>query len=220
MNGSLGPRRRTTRLSVAALVVTVAVVAVGLLTQSSDQPTAGQRPVASPRPSPSTDLSVLRLDRAPFCPLIGLGAVRRALGGAVLRAQHYDSGDRASIAPGVTDVAHEYGCRYDGVGGTAARAWLFAAPVQRTDATDLVRRAGRTPGCHVVQAAAFGDPSVATTCALHGPARVSMTLSGLFGDSWLSCQVTDPGRTASASLRRRSEAWCRAVVTTIATDAP
>jgi hypothetical protein len=132
-----------------------------------------------------------------------------ALGGPVTRTEHYDSGDRVRLAPGLSDVAHEYNCGYLSATGATARAWVFAAPVGRSAALGLVRESPGGVWCRQVSGGpGFGRPSATSVCrAATGRATV-VTLRGLFGTSWLSCQLTVPGSAGAADAVRRAERWC------------
>ena len=64
------------------------------------------------------------------------------------RRTAYRNGQSAELAPGLEDVAHEYGCRIEGAGAAReVRAWLFAPPVTRSRATDLVDEAAGRASC-------------------------------------------------------------------------
>jgi hypothetical protein len=132
-----------------------------------------------------------------------------ALGGAPVRSARWRNGQRAALAPGVSDVAHEFGCRWAGRRGAAASAWVFAPPVTRGEARRLRADALAVPGCRAVPGVPrFGRPTVAVRCTDHGATTVA--LHGLFGDAWLSCSVTAPTR-SSTGLVDRSEQWCVSV---------
>jgi hypothetical protein len=218
------PRRRLRRVAVVlvALLATGAVVYGGL---RGDAPvprgaaTPSRTPAPTPTPLSSLDLSGLPIARAPFCDAIDRDDVVTALGGPVSRTSNYDSGDRATLAAGLTDVAHEYNCGYAAANGTRARAWVFAAPVTTSTGRNLARESTRGIGCRpVVGGPQFGTPSVATRCRTTSPAGVAVTLRGLFGDAWLSCELSTPGpgRGASdAATVRRAEQWCVRLATSL-----
>jgi hypothetical protein len=149
--------------------------------------------------------------RGPFCDRLGPSAVESALDGAATTSQEYGNGDLATLAPGVDDVAHEFGCRHRR-GVTEARAWLFAPPVTPARGRDLVAELRRSGGCSVdPEAPDFGSPSVAALCTTERTATASYR--GLFGDAWLSCSIT----VRVAGLDRpelfdRTGRWCVEVV--------
>ena len=201
-------------LAAVAALVTASVVVSGLGSEPDQRPAATPTPTPTPTPVRDVDLSGLPIPRVRFCDLIGDSALPRALGGTVTKQAHYDSGDRAELAPGVTDVSHEYSCTFVGVTGAEARAWVFAAPMRPATAQPLVRQVSQAQGCRTVRGGpTYGHPSVTTLCAVHGPAT-QVTLRGLFGDAWFSCELTRPGR-AEFRTRRLAEQWCVHVATTL-----
>jgi hypothetical protein len=206
-----------------ALVATGAVVYVGL---RADVPVPRQAATPSPTPTATStplaglDLSGLPIERAPFCDAIDPDDVVTALGGPVSRTSNYDSGDRATLATGLTDVAHEYNCGYSAATGTQARAWVFAAPVTEGTARSLARELTGGTGCRpVLGGPQFGTPSAATRCQTSSPKGVVVTLRGLFGDAWLSCQLSTPASgvaaTGASVTERRAEQWCVRLATTL-----
>ncbi len=143
-------RRRTARrllLLAVVLAVTVGVVYVGIRDRTTG-PTGAEgsspSPSSTPSPSSSVDLSDLPIERGAFCDQLDQRNVEDALGGPVSDTSHYDSGDRVALAPGVTDVSHEYDCTFEAADGTEARVWVFAEPV--TPAVGRHDRRGRPLG--------------------------------------------------------------------------
>lgn len=154
------------------------------------------------------DASKAVVQRVPFCDRVHPEAVREALGGeGTLTA--YGNGESTTTLPGGADVAHEYGCVFSGPGGVQARGWLFVPPVTAARARELVRTAV-TSGC-TAQAGAepYGDPSVAVLCTSRNGSTLSFR--GLFGDAWLACSLTDPGRVTPEELLETTGRWCVAV---------
>jgi hypothetical protein len=216
------PRRRLRRVAVAlvALLATGAVVYGGLradapLPRRAATPSGTPAPTATP--FSSLDLSGLPIARAPFCDAIDQDDVVTALGGPVSRTSNYDSGDRATLATGLTDVAHEYNCGYASANGTQARAWVFAAPVTTSTGRTLAREPTGGSGCRpVADGPRFGTPSAETRCRTASPTGVAVTLRGLFGDAWLSCQLSTPASGPGATgTVRRAEQWCVRLATTL-----
>ncbi|NUS53034.1 MAG: hypothetical protein HOQ22_18595 [Nocardioidaceae bacterium] len=84
-------------------------------------------------------------------------------------------------------------------------------------ATSIARDNRRQPRCRELGGAppTFGSPAAATRCDLRRPERTAVTLSGLFGDAWFSCQVTAPAPTSPVETTRRTEQWCVRVATTL-----
>lgn len=162
----------------------------------------------------NVDLSKLPIRRGPFCTLLDDTSLSTALGAEVSRTAHYDNGDRAQLVPGVTDVSHEYNCSFYAASGAQARAWVFAEPVRRREARALAREGAHASGCRLVDGkATFGRPTSTKACRRHGAAEV--TMRGLFGDAWFSCQLTVPGHPGVSRSVRRTERWCVHVAETV-----
>jgi len=225
MGSRRAPRRKRSvpvwLLPVAALAVLAlaGVVAFGMsLSDQPDTPAATPRPSSTPTPVRQVGLAKMPIPRARFCDWIGDSAIREALHGAISQQANYNSGDRVEIVPGVTDVAHEYNCTFTGVSGAQARAWVFAPPVAPGTARDLARTARHQSGCTTLSGGPrFGAPTVTTSCPAHlsdGTKVTQVTMSGLFGQSWFSCQLSAPRGTASG-IRHDAERWCVHVATTL-----
>jgi len=174
--------------------------------RSSTQTTRGATPVEA------VDFGAMTVPRAPFCELIEPAATEKALGGPVRDTLHYDNGDRAEVAPGVTDVAHEYNCTFTGAGSASARAWVFARPVDAEFAARLADGVRSQDGCSIPAGLEFGTPNVTTLCPQQNGSRLS--IHGLFDDAWLSCEVT-LGDVDPAVVRERGERWCAHVATAV-----
>ncbi len=206
-------------LVAVALLATGGVVYAGLQSGEPGRPSASRpTPTASPTPTPlaSLDLSGLPIQRAPFCDTLDKGDVEDALGGPVSRTAHYDSGDRVALATGLTDVSHEFDCTFDAATGAQARAWVFAEPVTVPAGRAIVAETGQEKGCTVVgKGPTFGTPSIRTLCRTGTPASQVVTLRGLFGDAWLTCQLSTPGATGGDQTVQRAEQWCVRVATTL-----
>ncbi len=171
------------------------------------------RPEPAPEPATSTPLAevatgTIAVARVDLCPRIAPAAVEEALGSAPTTSERWANGERARLAPGVTDVAHEFGCRWT-AGGTTARAWVFAPPVTPGRAELLRRAAGRAPGCEPVpDAPRFGSRDVAVRCSEDD--REVTAFHGLFGDAWLSCSLETTH--AAPDLLDRTGRWCVAAL--------
>ena len=185
-------------------------------------------PVPSPAPPPSASASPTPLDafdstrvtvaRAGFCGLVPADAIEAALGANAVSEATYGNGQRAELAVGLRDVAHEYGCTWTAADGTQARAWVFAPPVPADDARTLSRTLGDRAGCTTPDAPAFGRPSVATLC--RAGRGTTATYAGLFVDAWLSCSLRETGpRRAQQGLLRRTGLWCVDLATALDTGA-
>lgn len=211
--------RQTALVLLAALVLTAAAVYVGVQTTGPDQTKGSGSPgKSSPTPLSSVDLSGLPIARSSPCDRIDQDDAATALGEPVSVAERYRPGDRVNLGRGLRDVSHEFGCTYDAGDGAEARVWLFAQPVNRTVASRIVREARTEKGCRpAADGAAFGSPTVTTTCATAQPRGRSVTLRGLFGDAWLSCQLTLPadGSDGVADAETRAQRWCLTVATAV-----
>lgn len=190
-----------------ALLTTGAGVGVGTLLLDADEPTSSGPPSFSTTPLESFDTSLVTVPRASFCDSVDPRQVEAALGGEPVDAQSYDSGEEVTLTEGVTDVAHEFGCAWIGADRSEARAWVFAPPVDAQRAQGLVREAGRQQDCLASADPAYGSPSVGLLCTGETGRRASY--QGLFGDAWLTCELTseDP-EVGGAELLRRTGAWC------------
>jgi hypothetical protein len=202
------------RLAVLAALLTLVVTLAGCTGDTSSTPSAAPTTQAADRGTALSDLdtSALVVRRAPFCDLVDPDAVARALGEEPTDVSAHRSGQRTRIDDGtgtaVTDVVHEFGCTWS-AGGSRAEAWVFVPPVTRDRARTLVDLARKTTGCRVLPgAAAYGDPSLATTCRLD--AGIQVGYRGLFGDAWLACTLTTPGG-QQEELTDQAGRWCAAV---------
>jgi hypothetical protein len=209
------------RRIIGATLLTAALALPGC-TSSPDEPAAA--PTTTPRPTGAhLDLSRLPVHRSEFCHVLGRDDVAQALGGSVLATGHYGNGQEAELSPGYVDVAHEYACVYEGIGGSTARTWVFARPVEAAEARALVRLERRREDCAYPQSVRFGTPGLTSVCEVPGetagePVQFRARLSGLFGDTWVGCEVTEPLGRATAAVHRgdvvqRAEQWCTEVVT-------
>jgi hypothetical protein len=190
------------------LVVALLVLAP-LLAGCSGSDDASPEPTARPTPIAKLDVAAVRLARAEFCDRLPGATVEAALGGKPDSDDSWGNGDPIPNASGESgDVGHELGCAWTGPSGAAARAWVFARPVDAAFAGALVRQAGQQPDCTARQTAEFGSPAVLQSCTLPGDVQ-RVRRAGLFGDTWLTCEVS--GR-SDPSLARRTDRWCAAVV--------
>lgn len=196
-------RRRVAAGLSAALLVLLAGCSGG-----GEAEEAGE---VGPSPTPTTlaevDAAGVEVPRLEFCGLVPDAAVAAALG------SEPESGDaRAPGDPAEPDgpSLQEVGCtwRADGV---VARAWVFAQPVGEAQAGRVVSAAEDRRGCRTetpAAAAAYGDPSVVQRCGGDGRGQ-RVRYAGLFGDSWLTCELQGRG------VADRAEAWCVSVLTSL-----
>ena len=103
------------------------------------------------------------------------------------------------------------GCAWTGAGGAAARAWVFARPVDASSADEIVRAAGRQADCSAEPTPVFGAPALLQNCKLAG-GLVRARRAGLFGDTWLTCEVTAPAATPEKQRTSTLDSWCATVV--------
>jgi hypothetical protein len=161
--------------------------------------------------TPLEDLDTRRLvvPRGPFCDRIDPEAVTLALGEEPAHVSAYRSGQRISISDDVTDVVHEFGCRWT-VDGSTAEAWVYAPPVAKRRATALARDVTDGSKCLRATTPHFGRPSA--SCASRHAEGVTMRYQGLFGDAWLTCSLT-LGEGDREMVADRASRWCAAVAT-------
>jgi hypothetical protein len=199
------------RLLLAAAATVVAVGGGIVVLDGNETPPEG--PASASTPLTSFDTSQVTILRTGFCDRVADTAVAEALRTGPERDVSYGNGDRVRLAAGVRDRAHEYGCSWR-AGGRSAEAWVFAPPVTRATARDLLRRARATEGCEPVpDAPAYGVPSAGLVCTTGRSQEVSFR--GLFGDAWLVCSIgshdVSAGQGADTAVDRAGR-WCVAVV--------
>ena len=198
----------------------VAIVLSLLVTGGEDpEPQTTPRPSTTPSATPTeaptvaladVDTRTTAVTRDTFCAAVDPGAVESALGRPPTAATQYADGQRTTLAGGVRDISHEFGCTWT-ASKVSARAWVFAPPVSSRTAAGLVRDARREDGCRAIAGAPdFGSPSIALRCRTDRGVQASYR--GLFGDAWVTCVVGDrrPGR--GADVVERAEQWCVAVL--------
>lgn len=199
------PSSRRPRAVPAAVRVAVGTLVLALaLSGCTDEQQVASPP--APTPIAELDAASLKLPRIEFCSLLPRSAPTRALGGKPDAETAYGNGDEVEL-PGVgTDVGHEIGCTWSTESGSAARAWVFARPVDAQLARTVIASGRRTPGCRTVPGPAFGEPSATQRCTLPGGVH-RVRHSGLFERTWLTCELAAPG-TERAGLRARTDRWC------------
>jgi hypothetical protein len=189
-------------------IVAMALALSGCLTLAACSGSGGTPAPRTTAPTPiaKLDVSSVRLARAAFCDQVPTSAVRRALGTDAADTSSWKAGDPAPTG-GSGDVAHEFGCSWNGTGSTVVRAWVFARPVSADLARQVQRQAARAATCTLTPTTTFGSPSYLRECtALQGVAQVRR--AGLFGDTWLTCELVAP----ADRPRERLDSWCAAVV--------
>jgi hypothetical protein len=198
-------------VAVAVIAVAVGYAVVRVLGSQDDGSSPGA--TASRTPLARVDVSGLTVARTSPCDDVDRGGVEDALGDPVAVSERYQPGDRVRLSGSLRDVSREFGCTYRDAGGAEARLWVFEQPVDRSTAAGIVRDEGAKKGCRVVRGGpAFGSPRLTTSCPAQAQGR-SIAERGLFGDAWLTCQLTVPAGDAGADPVRRTQRWCVDVVT-------
>lgn len=170
-------------------------------------------PPAEKGPTPIAAYGSPALSRIAFCDLVPDEAVTTALGGPSEESRSWDNGDKARVAAGTGpggDIVHEQGCEWtrgSGPAATVARAWVFARPVAAAFAAEMIAEAGTRKGCAAGTPPAFGSPSLLQTCPV-GRQRERVRHAGLFGDTWLACEVAGA---RTDGVPERAGAWCVSV---------
>lgn len=197
-------------LFVAAVATAAAVAGGVVLAGPEEQPVAAPPPEAPAVTLAEIDTTTIAANRADFCAGIADEEVVAALGAEATQETSYANGERAELAPGTSDVAHEFGCTWTAADGGIARGWVFAPPVTADRARTLTQAALTARRCQRLAAATFGTPSAVTSCTARGTREVSYR--GLLGDAWLTCTLSGPASTPAADLEARASRWCAAVV--------
>jgi hypothetical protein len=194
-----------------AIALGATALAVGIGVAVADVPDAAAPRTSAPSvPLTEFDTTELVAQRAAFCDDLPEAAVTEALGEKSVDQAAYAGGDRAELTGGVRDIAHEFGCSWQGPDGSVARAWLFVPPVTPAAAGSLVTAARKGKGCTVdAGAPAYGVPSVALVCQTAG--QRARSYRGLFGDAWLTCELSTPAAVPAAALEDRAGRWCVSV---------
>lgn len=203
------------RLPAVVLAGSGALALAGCSTTS----TPAQPPPAPPTPITRLNTAAMAIPRIDFCSLLPRTAVRKALGTRRWDLHRRGNGDTTTVGAEdqrTTDVVAEHGCSWRAGGGLLARAdaWVFARPVDDQLAREVVRQSRHEHGCRDVDGPRFGDPTLTQVCRLGTQTRVRH--AGLFGDTWLTCQVTD--QAATTELQDRADAWCVQVVNALNTN--
>lgn len=203
--------RSAVRILIGAVVLTAIAVGVGVLTLKDDKP---ETPKVKGDLS-TADTTTMHVRRGAFCDRVPTADATEALGGAASEKKAYGDGDQTAISSGVSDVAQEYGCIWTGPEGsaTSARAWVFAPPVTLDWATQMTKSVPK--GCKAAPTPAYGKPSVALTCT-DAKKQPKVAFRGLFGDAWLSCELTGKAGEATATLQKRASRWCLVTATAAA----
>ncbi len=205
--GSPRVRARTAAVSGA---VSAALAGLLLITacSGSDDPA----PKATATAIADLDTGSMNLVRVGFCDLVPVEAVTAALTGPSTDLQEWGNGDAPPMDDAGSDVAHELGCAWARTGGYAARAWTFERPVTAAFANQVIASTRARKGCDTRRSAAFGRPGLVQVCTLPAK-RTRVRHAGLFGDTWLTCEVAGPR--GKAAPRARADAWCATIASTL-----
>ncbi len=188
----------------ACVLIAAAVASVLLVTGCSEEKKATPKP--SPTPIASLNTVAMQVPRIEFCGLVPASAVSDAVGGKPTRTSAYGNGDVQGVRSVGRDVVHEIGCTWTGKDGTTARAWVFARPIDTAFARTVIASSRAKKGCTTVTGPAYGKPATTQQCEFADRSR-RFRHSGLFGQTWLSCELASPGLDAT-ELRTRTDAWC------------
>ncbi|WP_141781517.1 hypothetical protein [Nocardioides albertanoniae] len=191
------------RILIGAVILTAIAVGIGVLTLKDDKP----KTTEVKGDLSTADTTTMHVRRGAFCDRVAKADVSDALGGAASEKKAYNDGDQTTISGDVSDVAQEYGCIWTGPkdSATSARAWVFAPPVTKDWATQMTKSVPK--GCKAAAKPAYGKPSVALTCT-DSKKQPKAMFRGLFGDAWLSCELTGKAGESAASLQKRASRWC------------
>ena len=175
---------------------------------------SSEEPAAEPTPITAFDTASAALTRDDFCDRIPDEAVTAAVG-EVASTGHYGNGERETVTPGVTDVAHEFNCTFTGDSGAIARAWVFVPRVTRDQAKALVADVKKTKGCRAVDGESFGTPATGSVCTT--PDGTEAAYRGLFTDAWFSCSVTAKDLDEPTLVKQAGQ-WCVSTATAAEAD--
>lgn len=170
---------------------------------------SGSGPQAAPTtsaPTPIARLNTAQMDlhRIPFCDLVPREAVRAALGRPASARASWGNGDTTRFVGGSGDRSQEFGCHF-AARDAVAEAWVFASPVGRGLAAEVARDTSDEKGCRNAPGPTFGSPSRTEVCDLPG-GDVRVRHAGLFGRTWLTCQVSSSQ--PEPQVGHRADAWC------------
>ncbi len=192
------------------------LVAAGLLLTACGGETLSP-PEAEPTSMSELDAGSVVVPQIDFCELVDEAAVTAALQGEATADSSYGNGDEVALATlEQPDVVHEIGCTWERTDAASARAWIFARPVRPEFAKRLVELAA-SKGCTTKPTPEFAETSVLRTCPGTGAEQQQVRRAGLFGQTWLTCELQARG-TDVAELEERTERWCVAVVNSLNTE--
>lgn len=200
----MGPRLRVS--SRAATLLAVLLLASGCLTASPKEPVATATPIAKLK---TADMII---PRQAFCQEVPKTAITTAIKGTVDNAREWTNGEEGATG----DVAQEFGCEWKSEAGFTARAWVYARPITKKYAGRVIAETSAHQMCHPAAPPQFGAPSQLQICQLGGGV-LRVRHAGLFGDAFLTCEVSEPTADV-ARLRGRADRWCVSVAQALDTN--
>ena len=139
----------------------------------------------------SLNTAAMQVPRIEFCKLVPDAAVTAPWAASRTPTRRTATATRWTSPDVGNEVVHEIGCSWSTDDGATARAWVFARPVDAAFARTVIASSRKTKGCRVARGPSYGEPSVTQTCRQpDGSTRVRH--AGLFGQTWLTCEVADP----------------------------
>jgi hypothetical protein len=216
-------RRRLRASAPAGAAAAVLALVLGLVLTGCASKPAASAPEPSPTPIARLNTASMQLPRIDFCRLVPSTAVRDALGAKPATSAAYGNGDTDPASGAGGQVLHEIGCTWSAADGTSARAWVFARPADAALAQAVLETAGRPRGCRAVPGPSFGSPTLTQQCMLPGAAGSTSQVprlrhAGLFGQTWLTCEVAGAPGAAVTEVGVRADAWCVEVAESLNTS--
>ena len=202
-------------LDLPAAAVLVGALLMGALSGCAEDPPAAA-PEPSPTPLANLNTASMQIPRIDFCKLVQPEAVRDALAGKPDDAAAYGNGDVEPLSGVPDEVLHEIGCAWRTSSGATARAWVFARPMTPESAQPVIAAGTATKGCRQTPGPAFGRPTYTQQCSFDGGEQ-RVRHAGLFGQTWLTCEVTAPSGTTQGEVGSRAGAWCVEVASALNT---
>jgi hypothetical protein len=171
-----------------------------------------ETPRAAPSPTPLGELAAERIElpRLEFCKLVQPRTIAAALDASGSKLPEgteetsYGNGDEVELRPNHTQRLQELGCTWT-LGSESVSAWIFARPVDESFARTIIDAARPQKRCRIT-GGGFGTVGLSQECpAANGATRVRH--AGLFGQTWLTCQVTGVD-----DVSARAELWCSSLI--------
>lgn len=192
----------------ARLLVVILALGLSLLSACGGK----EEPKAAPTPTPLTEMPVekIELPRLDFCKLVQPRTIAAALGASGSKLPEgteetfHGNGDEVELSPNQNQRLQELGCDWT-LDTESASAWIFARAVDEPFAQSIIDSARPQKGCRIT-GGGFGTVGLSQECtAADGATRVRH--AGLFGQTWLTCQVT-----GVTDVNARTELWCSSLI--------